>query len=254
MDCLQTVSKLYMYICVSLPVNKPYHTLVSLRQYVLSGYDNVTFFLGGGCLICLMVLVVKLLTGFEAFGPPVKKISHLESVLSFWMEPPLCRYLKVYGLALFSVQYTKYVFKMLRNIHILCSWLSGFSVRHMLGGQFRSKTREKWGNDNHRRVGPSGNCRTKKWQGFLWEDDNKLFHYLSNCCVSGHKICQLRNNNHRLRLMLHDESATILLRESCTLREKKLGLSVSSLQYAFICGLFAWGGRCKNICLCYGSS
>ena len=24
-----------------------------------------------------------------------KKISHLESVLSFWMEPPLFRYLKV---------------------------------------------------------------------------------------------------------------------------------------------------------------
>ena len=25
-----------------------------------------------GCLICLIVLVMKLLTGFEAFGPPVK--------------------------------------------------------------------------------------------------------------------------------------------------------------------------------------
>ena len=34
-------------------------------------------------------LVVKLLAGLEAFGPPV------ESVLSFWMEPPLFRYLKV---------------------------------------------------------------------------------------------------------------------------------------------------------------
>ena len=41
---------------------------------------------------------------------PCKKISHLESVLSFWMEPPLFRYLKVYGLALFSEQYNKYVF------------------------------------------------------------------------------------------------------------------------------------------------
>ena len=27
---------------------------------------------GGGYLICLIVLVVKLLAGFEAFGPPVK--------------------------------------------------------------------------------------------------------------------------------------------------------------------------------------
>ena len=48
MDCLQTVSELYMYICVSLPVNEPYQTLVSLRQYVLSWYDNVTFFFWGG--------------------------------------------------------------------------------------------------------------------------------------------------------------------------------------------------------------
>ena len=29
-------------------------------------------FFCGGCLVCLIVLVVKLLTGFEAFGPPVK--------------------------------------------------------------------------------------------------------------------------------------------------------------------------------------
>ena len=28
--------------------------------------------MGVGCLICLKVLVVKLLSGFEAFGPPVK--------------------------------------------------------------------------------------------------------------------------------------------------------------------------------------
>ena len=26
----------------------------------------------GGCHLCLIFLVVKLLTGFEAFGPPVK--------------------------------------------------------------------------------------------------------------------------------------------------------------------------------------
>ena len=32
---------------VSLPVNEPYQTLVSLHQSVLCGYDNVTFYLGG---------------------------------------------------------------------------------------------------------------------------------------------------------------------------------------------------------------
>ena len=72
MDCLQTVSELYKYISrVSLPLNEPYQTTVSLRQCILCGYDNVTF-LVRGCLICLIVLVVKLLTGFEAFGSPVK--------------------------------------------------------------------------------------------------------------------------------------------------------------------------------------
>ena len=35
-----------MYICVTLPVNEPYQTLVSLCQSVLCGYDNVTS-LGG---------------------------------------------------------------------------------------------------------------------------------------------------------------------------------------------------------------
>ena len=33
---------------VSLPVNEPYQTLVTLRQSILCGYDNVTLFFGGG--------------------------------------------------------------------------------------------------------------------------------------------------------------------------------------------------------------
>ena len=73
-----------MYISsVSLPVNEPYQISVSLRQSILCGYDNVTFFWGGGgaCLICLVVLVVKLLTGFEAFVPPVKDFAYGVSVV-----------------------------------------------------------------------------------------------------------------------------------------------------------------------------
>ena len=69
-----------MYICVSLPVNEPYQTFVSLSQSVLCWYDNVTFSFGG-CLICPIVLVVKLLTGFEAFGPPVKDFTLRVSVV-----------------------------------------------------------------------------------------------------------------------------------------------------------------------------
>ena len=34
-----------------------------------------------GCLICLIVLVVKLLTGFEAFGTPVKDFAFAVSVV-----------------------------------------------------------------------------------------------------------------------------------------------------------------------------
>ena len=68
-------------------------------------------------------------------------------------------------------------------------------MRRMLGGQFKSIIKGKRGYNVQRRVGPSNNCRTKNWQDFLLEDDNKPFHYLSNCSVS----CKLRNNNHRLR-------------------------------------------------------
>ena len=53
------------------PVNEPYQKLISLRQSILCGYDNVTFFGVGVCLICLIVLVAKLLTGFNVFGPPL---------------------------------------------------------------------------------------------------------------------------------------------------------------------------------------
>ena len=63
-----------MYISsVALPVNEAYQKIVSLHQSILCGYEIVIFVcvLGGGgwCLICLIVLVVKLLTGFESFGP-----------------------------------------------------------------------------------------------------------------------------------------------------------------------------------------
>ena len=61
-----------------------------------------------------------LLTGFEAFGPPVKEFAFGVSVVIL-MEPLFFRFLKVYGLALFSEQYTNVVFKTLRNIHFLCS-------------------------------------------------------------------------------------------------------------------------------------
>ena len=51
-------------------------TLVSLRQSILCGYDKISsFFRGGGewgMPDMPHILDVKLLTGFEAFVPPVK--------------------------------------------------------------------------------------------------------------------------------------------------------------------------------------
>ena len=43
----------------------------------------VFFFLGGGKGVCLIFLVVKLLTGFQAFVLPVKDFTHCVSVVIF---------------------------------------------------------------------------------------------------------------------------------------------------------------------------
>ena len=71
-----------MYICVSLPVNESYQTLVVYASLFYVGMIKLNFFFfwgggggGRGSLICLTVLVVKLLTDFEEFGSPVKEIT-----------------------------------------------------------------------------------------------------------------------------------------------------------------------------------
>ena len=61
---------------------------------------------GGGCLVCLIVWVVKLLTGFEAFGPPAKYFV-LGSHSCLLGGASVVQIL----LALFSEQYTKDVLK-----------------------------------------------------------------------------------------------------------------------------------------------
>ena len=116
-----------MYICVSLPVNEPYQTLVSLRQSVLCGYDNLTFF-WGGCLICLIVLVVKLLTGFEAFGPTVKDFALGASVVIL-NGASVVEILKGVGVSSIpKICYKCYV------ISTFCS----VDLVDLLGGQFKS--------------------------------------------------------------------------------------------------------------------
>ena len=65
-----------------------------------------------------MVLVVKLLTGFKAFGPPVKDFALGVSVVIL-DGASVAQILK--GVAVISEQYTNDVFIMIRNIHFLCS-------------------------------------------------------------------------------------------------------------------------------------
>ena len=71
-------------------------------------------------------------------------------------------------------------------------------MRHMLGGQFKSNKREKRENDIHWRVGPLNNCRTKKLAR-CEEMTMNYFIIFPTALFPGHKICQLRNDNHRLR-------------------------------------------------------
>ena len=81
MDCLQTVSELYMCISsVSLPISKPYQTLVSISA-ILFSVSLITLHFCGGSPDMFHSLVVKLLTGFEAFDPPVKDFALAASVV-----------------------------------------------------------------------------------------------------------------------------------------------------------------------------
>ena len=55
----------------------------------------------GVCLICLICMVVKLLTGFEAFVLPVKDVTHGISVVVL-DGASIVQMLRFVGLALFS--------------------------------------------------------------------------------------------------------------------------------------------------------
>ena len=66
-----------MYIpSVSLPLNEPYQTIVSLRVGMITLH-----FLCGGMPDMPHIFGVKLRTGFEAFGPPVKYFALRVSVV-----------------------------------------------------------------------------------------------------------------------------------------------------------------------------
>ena len=74
------------------------------------------FFLGGGCLICLIVLVVKLLTGYEAFGPPIKDCALGVSVVIL-DGASIVQILKGVGASTIQCAVYQRCFKTLCNIH-----------------------------------------------------------------------------------------------------------------------------------------
>ena len=61
-----------------------------------------------------------------------------------------------------------------------------------VGHHKRASTREKRGDDTHRRVCPSNNSYRKT-------EKTINYFFIFPTVFPGHKICQLRNNNHRLR-------------------------------------------------------
>ena len=82
---------------------------------------------------------------------------------------------------------------------------------HMLADSLKASRREKRGDDNHRRVGPSNNCPTEKTGKISCEKMTiNYFIIFPTAVFPGHKICHLRNNNHRLGSGVARESATIL--------------------------------------------
>ena len=74
----------------------------------------------------------------------------------------------------------------------------------------KASTREKRGDDIHRWVGPSNNCRTKKIGKISCEKMTiNYFIIFPTAVFPGHKICQLRNNNLRLRTGVVSVVATL---------------------------------------------
>ena len=68
------------------------------------------------CLICPIVLVVKLLTGFKAFGPPVKDFALGVSVVIL-DGASIVQILKGVGVSTVQRAVYKRCFIMIRNIH-----------------------------------------------------------------------------------------------------------------------------------------
>ena len=107
------------------------------------------------CLVFLIVLVIKLQTGFEALLPPLKKITLGVSVVIF-DGASIVQMLKGVGVSM--VQYVIYTFCAVHQVDLVCNTCRADSSK--------ASTKETRGNDIHR-VGQSISCYAEKLARFL---------------------------------------------------------------------------------------
>ena len=84
--------------------------------------------------------------------------------------------------------------------HYVISTFCGFSVRDMLSGQFESFNKGKM-RKRYPPAGPSIKELSLRKTGKISCEKMKINYFINfpTALFPGHKICQLRNNNHRLR-------------------------------------------------------
>ena len=108
------------------------------------------------CLVFLIVLVVKLLTGFQALLPPLKKFTLGVSVVIL-DGASIVQMLK--GVGVSTVQYVISTFCAVYQVDLVCNTCRA--------DRLKASTNETRGNDIHRRVGQSINFHAEKLARFL---------------------------------------------------------------------------------------
>ena len=108
------------------------------------------------CLVFLIVLVVKLLTGFETLVPPLKKIILGVSVVIL-DGASIVQMLN--GVGVSTVQYVISTFCAVYQVHLVCDTCRADSLK--------ASTKETRGNNVHWRISQSINCHAEKLARFL---------------------------------------------------------------------------------------
>ena len=126
--------------------------MITFHLFLLGGWGGAV----DECLVFLIGLVVKLLTGFEALVPPLKEFTLGVSVVIL-DGASIVEMLK--GVEVSTVQYVISTFCAVYQVDLVCDTCRADSLK--------ASTKETRGNDIHRRVGQSINCHAEKLARFL---------------------------------------------------------------------------------------